>query len=235
MDARRRTPLGLFFEQCRLNFQATGAVLPSSRALARAITAHISPGDAPRRILEAGPGTGVFTEEIARRMGPFDHLDLYEINPVFADFLEARLLEDPSFSAIEGRVVLHRRSAADLPADVVYDRIVSGLPLNNFEPQDVKAILGTFMSRLAPGGVLSYFEYVLIRTLKQVVASQRERLRLRGVGEVTGEYISRFETGCEPVLLNLPPAVARHLLKPVSHAVTNAAAAHTFRPAPVVQ
>ncbi len=231
---RRRT-LALFLEQCRRNFAQTGALAPSSRALARAITSHVTPGDAPRRILEVGPGTGVFTVEIARRMGPFDHLDVYEINPAFADHLEEVLLGDPAFEAARGRVTLHRRDVLALPPEALYDRIVSSLPLNNFEPEMVRAFLDAFMQHLTPGGILSYFEYVLVRALKRCVSPRPERERLRLVGEVTGEFVRRYQVRSDPVLLNLPPAVARHLVKPVAYSVPATKPARALRPAAAVQ
>jgi phospholipid N-methyltransferase len=224
-------PVGTFLEECRRNFRQTGAVVPSSRALARAITAHLVPGDAPRRILEAGAGTGVFTEEIARRMGPGDVLDVYEVNPVFADHVEARLRSEPVFLAVAGRVALHRRDVLDVPPGGAYDRIVCGLPFNNFDPECVRALMDTFMSRLTPGGVFSYFEYALLRTLKQLVAPRAERERLRSVGAVTSEFIRRYQVRSDPVLLNVPPAVARHLVKPVSVTLPAAKQARPLAPA----
>jgi phospholipid N-methyltransferase len=224
-----------FIEQCRRNFLHTGAVVPSPRALARAMTSHISPGGAPRRVLEAGPGTGVFTLEIARNMGPFDHLDVYEINPVFANYLEERFRTDPEFTGLGRRLVLHRTDVLALPPDAVYDGIVSSLPLTNFEPACVRKLLEAFMTHLAPGGMLSYFEYALVRQLKRYVSSRAERTRLKAVEEVTSEYIHRFQVRSEPVLLNLPPAVARHLVKPATLTRPVAARPQTLQPAAVVQ
>jgi phosphatidylethanolamine/phosphatidyl-N-methylethanolamine N-methyltransferase len=230
-----RSSFGLFLAECRRNFTQTGALAPSSRALARAITSNILRGDAPRRILEAGPGTGVFTLEIARRMGPFDRLDVYEINSVFADHIEELLRTDPVLRALEGRLILHRKDVLEIPADAVYDRIVSGLPLNNFEPECVKRIFESFMSHLAPGGVFSYFEYVLVRAVKRCVSRSAERDRLRRVGEIAGEYVSRYQVRSDPVLLNLPPAVARHLVKPLAVKLPATKAARSFEPAAAVQ
>ncbi len=216
MSTDEREAKRLFLEQWRRNFTTTGAIMASSRGLARAMTANIRPGDSPRRILEAGPGTGVFTAEIARRMGPHDRLDIFEINPAFADFLELRLGKEPIFSGVEGRVHLHRADIMDLPPDAVFDRIVSSLPLNNFEPDSVRRIFDNFFAHLAPGGILSYFEYAFVRTFKSWISGGPERRRLRGVDEVTADYLRRFQIRSDPVVLNLPPAVARHLLKPVS-------------------
>jgi len=71
---------GDFFREFRHHFRTTGAILPSSRFLARALVRHLRGPRAPSRILEVGPGTGSVTCEIARRMLPGDRLDAVEIN-----------------------------------------------------------------------------------------------------------------------------------------------------------
>jgi phosphatidylethanolamine/phosphatidyl-N-methylethanolamine N-methyltransferase len=230
----RRT-LSVFLSECRKNFAQTGALAPSSRALAQAMTVFVSPGDAPRRILEVGPGTGVFTEDIARRMGPFDHLDVYEINPIFADHVEDRFAHDPCFEAAKGRLSLYRRDVLDLPRDATYDLILSSLPLNNFEPAKVRASFETFMAHLVPGGVLSYFEYVLVRAVRRYLSSAPERERLRQVAEISEEFIASYQVRREAVFLNIPPAVARHLVKPLLHTLPAQRASRALRPAAAVQ
>jgi phospholipid N-methyltransferase len=232
---RERGFLGIFIKECRKNFAQTGALAPSSRALAHAMASYVSSGDAPRRILEVGPGTGVFTEEIVRRMGPFDHLDVYEINPVFADLIEDRFMNDPLFEIARGRLTLHRSDVLTLPRDTMYDLILSGLPLNNFEPEQVRAFMESFMSHLVPGGVLSYFEYVFVRAVKRLLSGAAERERLRLVGEITGDFIQRFQIRSDPVLLNLPPAVARHLVKPVARVQLAQRPSPALRPAAAIQ
>src|SRR6185312_11129733 len=70
---------GKFFRECRRHFHTTGAILPSSRFLARALVRPMRGPRPPWRILEVGPGTGSVTREIARRMLPGDRLDAVEI------------------------------------------------------------------------------------------------------------------------------------------------------------
>src|SRR5260370_26052180 len=54
---------------------STGAILPSSRFLARALVSQLRGPRAPARILEVGPGTGSVTRAIARCLGPDHPLD----------------------------------------------------------------------------------------------------------------------------------------------------------------
>lgn len=235
MNRKQSSERRVFAEQSRRHFATTGALAASSRALARAITSRVAPGDVPRRILEAGPGTGVFTLEIARRMGPLDRLDVYEINPAFSEFLEARLEKDPAFEKARGRIRLYRLDILDMPPDVAYDRIISSLPLNNFDPESVRTVFETFLSRLTAGGILSYFEYAFVRTLKGLISLGKERRRLRGVDRVTSEYLHRFQVRSEAVVLNLPPAVVRHLVRPAEARIPSPRLGTRLRPAAVVR
>ena len=59
-----------FFKQFRETFTTTGAVAPSSRFLARAMTAPLARRDGPVRVLEIGPGTGAVTGKIVRLLRP---------------------------------------------------------------------------------------------------------------------------------------------------------------------
>src|SRR6266576_2102252 len=72
---------GDFFRECRRHFRNTGAILPSSRFLARALVAQVRRPHRPSRILEVGPGTGSVTKEILRFLQPGDQLDAVEDLP----------------------------------------------------------------------------------------------------------------------------------------------------------
>jgi phospholipid N-methyltransferase len=98
-----------------------------------------------------------------------------------------------------------------LPGDGIYDFIVSGLPINNFPVSQVREIFRAYKRLLKPGGTLSFFEYVLIRQLKSPFVSRRERRRLYRVGWVVERYIRDFQIRRQRVLINFPPAYARHL------------------------
>ena len=81
---------GRFFRECRRQFRSTGAVLPSTRFLARALVSELRKPRAPGRILEVGPGTGSVTKEILRHLKPADRFDLVEINARFINLLHER-------------------------------------------------------------------------------------------------------------------------------------------------
>ncbi|MCI0492598.1 MAG: translation initiation factor IF-2, partial [Planctomycetes bacterium] len=92
-----------------------------------------------------------------------------------------------------------------------YELIVSGLPLNNFSVDLVVAILAKLVRLLAPGGTLSFFEYMAIRRLKSLVSSKAERERLRGIGTAIDKLFCSAEVSHDCVLANVPPAWVHHV------------------------
>src|SRR5262249_50130752 len=153
---------GEFFRQCRRQFRMTGAILPSSRFLARALVAEIAKPRAPGRILEVGPGTGSVTRQILRRMLAADQLDAVEINASFIRKLMERLQRDWAYQRLRDQVRVIHSAVEDLPGEGIYDFIVSGLPLNNFPVDMVRRIFQTYARLLKPGGIFTYYEYQFI-------------------------------------------------------------------------
>src|SRR5665213_2578680 len=68
----------------------TGAVMPSSKALARVMARYVDPhGTGP--VIELGPGTGPVTEAMVERGVDPARLVLVEFNPDFCRLLRARV------------------------------------------------------------------------------------------------------------------------------------------------
>lgn len=111
-------------------------------------------------IVEYGPGTGVFTDEIIRRMRPDAHLLVFEINPGFFALLRERLHDS--------RVHLVQASAADV-ADHLQrlgltrpQCIVSGLPFTSLPRPVTNEILVATRAILEPEGVFVTYQYTLV-------------------------------------------------------------------------
>lgn len=223
----------VFLKQFFSRYHTTGSVLPSSRALARALcryvgeaeggrqkaegrTAHPGPlstgeGNEERRILEVGPGTGAVTSCLVRKMMPRDRLTLVELNDDFVRHLRGRFEKEQAFEAVAGRTeILHTR-LEDLPQGRRFDLIISGLPLNNFTVTEVEAILQVFERLVAPGGTLSFFEYIAIRRVKAIVSGRAGRARLRGIGAALGRTLDGREIKRDWVWPNVPPAWVHHV------------------------
>src|SRR5262245_30371303 len=153
-----------FFREFRRDFHHTGAVLPSGVFLARSIARGLRGPRQAARILEVGPGSGAITRVLAKHMQPGDMLDAVEINPHFAQLLEEMRQRDPAFAASRDSIRIINAPIQDVKGESVYDMIISGLPLNNFTPDDIRSIFDTLTRLVRPGGLLTYFEYTFIRT-----------------------------------------------------------------------
>ena len=199
-----------FFGQFRRNYHTTGSILPSSRALGRALTHPMRQARGSRRILEVGPGTGAVTAEILRGLRVGDQLDIVEINAQFVAVLRRRFADEQLFRRRHGQATLIHSALQDVPGEAVYDFMISGLPLNNFALDLVEDIFRSYRRLLKPTGILSYFEYLAIRALKMPVVSAAERERLQILGAFLEQQIRAAQIGADDVFWNVPPAVARH-------------------------
>lgn len=137
-------------------------------------------------IAEFGPGTGVFTDEIIRRMRSDARLLVFEVDPQFVANLRDRI-SDP-------RVVIVADSAGTLAEQLerlqlpAVDCIVSGLPFTSLPRPVTHAILETTQAALRPGGVFVTYQYTPV--LRSLLRSYFPTTRIR-----------RY------VLRNLPPAL----------------------------
>jgi phospholipid N-methyltransferase len=220
----------VFWRQFRQAYNSTGAVLPSGRGLAVALSRFVRDGEAHlvkphrdfemavserlpyvgRRILEVGPGTGAVTVQIIDGMRPQDRLVLVERNEQFVSHLKQRLAEIPADQSVGDRMSIVHAAVEELPENERYDLIISGLPLNNFAVESVDQILSKLGRLLAPGGTLSFFEYVAVRRAKSLVCSRMDRERLQGIAQVLGRFL-QDEVRRDLVWANVPPAWVHHV------------------------
>jgi phospholipid N-methyltransferase len=216
MMRQRLSDYRVFWRQFRQAYNSTGAVLPSGRGLAAALSSFVRNGAGQngaaeaRRILEVGPGTGAVTVQIVQDMGPQDRLVLVERNEQFVAHLRDRMAEIAADQSTRERISLVHAPIEDLPNNEPFDLIVSGLPLNNFTVDSVEQILSKLSRLLAPGGTLSFFEYVAVRRAKALVCSSSDRERLRGIARALGGFL-KFEVRRDIVLTNVPPAWVHHV------------------------
>jgi phospholipid N-methyltransferase len=203
-----------FLRETTRNFGTIGAVFPSSRFLAREIVSLIDLRDGGNvRVLEVGAGTGAVTETIVESLGHGDELDLYEINPVFVRHLKERFehRRGKGKGASSPKVRVFGESVQSIRPTERYDFIISTLPFNSFEPKFVADVLKLYRQILKPGGYLTYFEYLLVREFTRPFGSKAFRHRIRGVEKVMKDFEKRYMVERGTVLLNVPPAIVRHL------------------------
>ncbi|QDU38827.1 Methyltransferase domain protein [Maioricimonas rarisocia] len=200
-----------FFRQFIEEFEWTGAVLPSGRFASDALSRFVARTSSPRRILEVGPGTGPVTRRMARHLSPDDHLDLVEINPRFVDILNHKFETDPVLKPARGITQIHCCPLQEFEADAPYDLVICGIPFNNLPPDLVAELMDRCLSLLADGGRFSFFEYMYVRNIKQVVGNRNSREQLRGVGRELKKRFESHKTGTDWVFANVPPAWIHHL------------------------
>lgn len=167
-----------------------GAILPSSRLLARAMVRDLRFG-AGHVVLELGPGTGALTVEIQRRMVAGCRYLGIERDAGFVELLASRF---PGLEFSAGSAE-HAESICRTLGIEKVDNVISGLPFATMKPGSQDAILNALGRVLRPGSVFRTFQYVHAYALPPAVRF-RQQMGLR---------FGRHERS-EAHLANFPPA-----------------------------
>ncbi len=162
-----------FFGEFLRKPKQTGAVLPSSSELSRLMVEWLD-FDSIRTIVELGPGSGAFTQEILVRSHPGTKYLGLETNPVFAEHLRETL---PGI-AVYRRSAVTVRECLNLSGSERTDAIVSGLPWAVFSDDEQNRVLGAAASVLAPRGAFATFAYVHAAMLPGARSFRRKLLRV---------------------------------------------------------
>jgi len=148
----------------------TGAVMPSSKALARAMARAVDPGSTGP-VIELGPGTGPVTSALVERGIDPSRLVLVEFNPDFCRLLRTRY---PTATVIQGDAYRLRRlleSYLKEPAAA----IVSGLPLLTKPLRTRLRLMADAVALMKPGAPLVQFTYGVVppipKTLSGITAA----------------------------------------------------------------
>jgi len=161
---------------------STGAVMPSSRVLARAMARYVDPhSNGP--VIELGPGTGPVTEALVRHGVDPARLILVEFNPDFCRLLRARY---PAATVVQGDAYRLRRALEDR-VDQPAAAVVSGLPLVTKPLRTRLRLISDAMTLLAEGAPFVQFTYAMIPPIPK---------ELSGIRAEASELI----------WMNLPPA-----------------------------
>jgi phospholipid N-methyltransferase len=153
----------LFFKRFLQRPFQVASIVPSSKALVERVASKMDFSQ-PRVIAEYGPGEGVHSRKIARRMSADSHLLLFELDPAFARDLERQFAGDTRVHVIHG-------DAASLPSELKRrgitecDYILSGIPFSILKIDKKRALLRKTHDSLAPGG--SFIIYQVTNELKQ--------------------------------------------------------------------
>ncbi|MEU1124914.1 methyltransferase domain-containing protein [Streptomyces sp. NPDC005899] len=206
--AQRHAEGWTFLIEAARDIRTTGAIAPSSRALARALTDPVrTQAGRPLNILEAGAGTGAVTRTLIPQLSPGSRLDIAEANPRFTERLHHLARTHPHLAGHGRQVRIHTQRVEDLDTDRRYDVIVSGLPFANFTPDQVEAIMDRYLELLHPGGTLTYFAYLGTRRAKgERLEARSSRLGAGGCGCAHGHRLRMFSASrrCRSTLRRRP-------------------------------
>ncbi len=153
----------LFFKRFLQRPFQVASIMPSSRALVERVSDKID-FEKAAVIAEYGPGEGVHTREIVRRMRPDAQLMIFELDAAFSRDLERQFSDDP-------RVHVLNRDAAALPDELKKrgiarcDYILSGIPFSILNIDKKRALLQKTHDVLADDG--SFIIYQVTNELKQ--------------------------------------------------------------------
>jgi phosphatidylethanolamine/phosphatidyl-N-methylethanolamine N-methyltransferase len=143
---------------------STGAVMPSSKALARTMARYVDPAsNGP--VIELGPGTGPVTEALVQHGVDPARLVLVEFNPDFCRLLRTRY---PSATVVQGDAYRLRRLLETYVKEPAA-AIVSGLPLVTKPVRTRLRLISDAMALLAPGAPFVQFTYAMVTPIPKAL------------------------------------------------------------------
>jgi phospholipid N-methyltransferase len=161
-----------FFRSFLTNPRQVGAILPTSKRAVRDML-DMANFEQARYVVELGAGTGVYTEEILKRLHPDARFLAFEIDPELVATLSERF-EDRRLRIINDSAENVENYLDGAKVDV----IVSGLPYTSL-PETVKQNIFRQVTRvLASDGVMLVIQYstMVQRDLERIFASVRRRV-----------------------------------------------------------
>lgn len=150
-----------FLKQYLLHPREVGAVKPSSKWLARKMIRHVA-FDRAKCIVEFGPGTGVFTDEILRAKKDETCFLIFEVNDSFYRNLSEKYRDAPNTYVLHDsarNMGSHLRMMGQGQADYV----ISGLPFASLPEEESDAVLRACRRHLSPRGLFITFQYTLLK------------------------------------------------------------------------
>lgn len=150
-----------FFIEFLKHPRKIGAVAPSGKALAEKMMQPID-FDSAAVIVEYGPGTGAFTEELIKRRKKGTTLILVEQNEIFCRELLKKFAGEPNFHIVHGKAERTQKYLKKYGFSEA-DHIVSGLPFTSLPPEVSDRILKAAGAAIGKNGSFITFQYSLVK------------------------------------------------------------------------
>jgi phospholipid N-methyltransferase len=154
--ARSRNGLLFFARNFFRHPRMLGSIVPSSRFLIRQLLEPVDWTQA-RVIVEYGPGVGVITSEVLRRMRPDAMLIAIETNPAFVSYLRESIQDErlhvveASAEAVDEILRRYGQSSASY--------VISGIPFSTISAPVRESILLKTCEVLKPGGSFLVYQF----------------------------------------------------------------------------
>lgn len=163
---------GSFLRSFLAHPRAVGAVLPTSR---RAVSDMLDLTRIPDAglIVEFGAGSGVYTRELLRRMGPDARLIAFEVDEGLAAQVRAEL-DDSRLQLVAGSA----EDAGQYLDGAEVDVLVSALPFTSLPGEVRRRVLDLSPKILSPRGVMLVLQYspFIQRELQRRFANVERRI-----------------------------------------------------------
>jgi phospholipid N-methyltransferase len=169
-----------------------GAVAPSGPALS-ALLASVAPDTGTPTVVELGPGTGVVSAALRRRLPPGSRHVAVELDEGMVTHLQSTR---PWLEVVQGDAANLQKLLAEVGIEQV-DAVVSGLPWTLFSEQLQRTIVEQVTLVLAEGATFTTFAYSHVTRLPT-------QQRFRALLEHTFSEVVVTPT----VWRNVPPALA---------------------------
>lgn len=147
-----------FISEFFKNKTEVGAVAPSSKFLGNKMYGEIDFSKV-KCMVEFGPGTGVFTKEILKRMKPDACMIIFETNPSFYYKLKEEIKDERAIIVNESAEKIGEYLALENQDKADY--IISSLPLTVFPKELKENILNGAVEYLSDNGQYIQFQYSL--------------------------------------------------------------------------
>lgn len=147
-----------FFKEFLKERRVVGAISPSSKFLAKKMISSIN-FEKARILVEFGPGTGIFTKEILKKMHPDAKLLVFETQTSFCEQIKREIQDQ--------RMILINDSAEKIGEFLKIhgfestEHIISSLPFTVIPSQIKNSILNQSVKYLSPSGTFLQFQYSL--------------------------------------------------------------------------
>lgn len=187
-QARAIKESGLFFRQWLRSPKSMGSIIPSSRALARAVAKEVvwQPG---YHVVELGGGTGAITNGLIEAGIPRDKLVVVELDRALYEYLRDRLAGVQVVQGDATRLdeILERLGVTEVST------VISGLPMVGMPDDFKRAIVDQAFRALRGQGVVLQYSYSPICPVPAKALGIRARVIRSVPWNVPPAYVWRYE------------------------------------------